>query len=200
MRHRIFIAINLPKEIKEVLIQKIKKIEESFNFYKDEFSFSGPLKWVKPDNLHLTLAFLGYVKDEDLPKIIEMVKEISKKHSPFSVNFLKIAYSEPKHKIPRMIWVVCEKNKELFNLQEDLKKSLSSFGITDLETERDFLPHITLARIKKWEFRKIDPEEVPEVDEILNLSFEVKSIEIMESHLKREGAEYTILESYPLKE
>jgi 2'-5' RNA ligase len=199
MRHRIFIAINLPKEIKEVLIQKIKKIEESFNFYKEEFS-SGPIRWVKPDNLHLTLAFLGYVKDEDLPKIIEMVKEISKKHSPFSVNFLKISYSEPKHKIPRMIWIVCEKNKELFNLQEDLKKSLSSFGITDLETERDFLPHITLARIKKWEFRKIDPEEVPEVDEILNLSFEVKSIEIMESHLKREGAEYTILESYPLKE
>jgi 2'-5' RNA ligase len=200
MRHRIFIAINLPKEIKEVLIQKIKKIEESFNFYKDEFSFSGPLKWVKPDNLHLTLAFLGYVKDEDLPKIIEMVKEISKKHSPFSVNFLKISYSEPKHKIPRMIWVVCEKNKELFNLQEDLKKSLLSFGITDLETERDFLPHITLARIKKWEFRKIDPEKVPEVNEPLNLSFEVKSIEIMESHLKREGAEYTVLESCPLKE
>jgi 2'-5' RNA ligase len=200
MKHRIFIAINLPKEIKEVLIQKIKKIEESFNFYKEEFSSSSPIRWVKPENLHITLAFLGYVKDGDLPKIIEIVKEISKKHSPFSVKFLKISYSEPKHKIPRMIWVVCEKNKELFNLQEDLKKSLLSFGITDLETERDFLPHITLARIKKWEFRKIDPEEVPDVNEPLNLSFEVKSIEIMESHLKREGAEYTVLESYPLKE
>jgi 2'-5' RNA ligase len=44
----------------------------------------------------------------------------------------------------------------------------------------------------------MEPEERPEIDEEVNFSFEVKSIEIMESHLKRGGAEYTVLESLPL--
>jgi len=57
-----------------------------------------------------------------------------------------------------------------------------------------------LARIRTWEFREIEPEEEPEVNEEINLTFEVNSIEVMESQLKRGGAEYTVLESCQLKE
>ncbi|PIX88575.1 MAG: hypothetical protein COZ30_00470, partial [Candidatus Nealsonbacteria bacterium CG_4_10_14_3_um_filter_36_16] len=60
--------------------------------------------------------------------------------------------------------------------------------------------HITLGRIKQWEFRQIEPEERPEVNEEINLTFEVNSIEVMESELKRGGSEYTILESFPFRE
>ena len=65
--------------------------------------------------------------------------------------------------------------------------------------EFNFSPHITLGRIKTWQLRQIDPEERPEINEDIDLTFEVKSIEIMESRLKRGGVEYTILESVPLK-
>jgi len=73
-----------------------------------------------------------------------------------------------------MIWATGEKIKE-FNL----------------------FPHINLGRIKTWQFRQIEPEERPEINENINLSFEVNSIEIMESRLKRTGPDYTILESCP---
>ena len=106
-----------------------------------------------------------------------------------------------------------EKSEELGKLQKDLENSLT--GLSDeLDEEqarlpsptaqavsgqgRGYAPHMTLGRLKQWEFRKIEPEERPEINEEINLSFEVNSIEVMESELKRGGPEYTILESAPL--
>jgi len=189
MRKRIFIAINLPKEIK----REFEKFQRIFSEL--------PARWVKPENLHITLAFLGYVRDEDLPKIIEITKEVAFRHSQFSINLIKVCYGPPKIKPPRMVWAIGEKSQELANLQEDLQNSLTRMNIPQLreETERTFIPHITLARIRKWEFKKLDPDERPQINEDINLGFIVSSIEVMESHLKRSGAEYTILESCKLK-
>ena len=63
---------------------------------------------------------------------------------------------------------------------------------------KGFSPHITLARIGQWEWKRIEPEERPEINEDINFVFEVDSIEIMESELKRGGAIYSVFESYPL--
>jgi 2'-5' RNA ligase len=188
MRHRIFISINLPEKIKERLI-----------YFKEKFS-ELPARWTKKENLHITLAFLGYVKDEDIPKIVEITKNVASQHEPFSIRIVKIAYGPPRVSPPRMVWAIGEKNENLWKLQENLKKSLMEMKIPQLEEEegRGFIPHITLARIRKWEFKQMDPEERPEINEDVDFSFEVKSIEIMESHLKRGGAEYTVLESLPL--
>jgi 2'-5' RNA ligase len=188
MRRRIFIAINLPEKIKEELISFQEKYSEL------------PARWVKKENLHITLAFLGYLRDEDLPKIIEITKKVAKNHYPFLIKILKVSYGPPKIFPPRMVWAIGEKNEALWRLQENLKNALIEMKIPQLEEEegRGFIPHITLARIRKWEFKQMEPEEKPEIDEDVEFSFEVKSIEIMESHLKRGGAEYTVLESIPL--
>ena len=81
-----------------------------------------------------------------------------------------------------------------------MENSLFSASIKSLEKPetRPYIPHITLGRIKQWEFRQIEPEERPKIEEEISLSFEVNSIEVMESDLKRGGAEYTVLESAPL--
>jgi len=186
MRHRIFIAINFPEDIKKELSSFQKKWPEL------------PIRWTKPENLHITLAFLGYISDEELVEILRITKEVAQRHRPFSINLTKICYGPPK-KPPRMVWVEGEKSKDLANLQIDLEKSLtSSEDIKFSPEERSFTLHITLGRIKQWEFRQIEPEERPDVEENISLSFEVNSIEVMESQLKRGGAEYTILESIPL--
>lgn len=189
MTHRIFIAINLPENIKK----ELKNFQIKFSDL--------PARWVKPENLHITLAFLGYVKDENLPKIIEITKSVADRHQAFSINLNKIIYGPPKISPPRMVWAIGEKSEKLGRLQEDLKNSLLEISIPQLEeeVERSFIPHITLGRIRKWEWKKMEPEERPEIDEEINLGFEVKTIEIMESHLKKAGAEYAILQSFPLK-
>ena len=200
MRHRIFIAINFPDEMKKKLGSYQERIEELFTPYRNEVSGSGPVRWTKTENLHITLAFLGYLSDEELFNVCKITKEITQRHQPFSITLNKILYGPPKKMPPRMVWVEGEKSKDLANLQLDLEKSLLSSGKIKFEPEeRSFTCHITLGRIKTWEFRQIEPEERPNVEQDISLSFEVNSIEVMESQLKRTGPEYSVLESAPLK-
>ena len=191
MRHRIFIAINLSEDVKKKLIDYQKKWPEL------------PIRWTKKENLHITLIFLGYLPDEELLEVLKSTKEAVLKHQPFFINLKKIIYGPPKKLPPRMVWAEGEKSEELGKLQKDLENTLASSEALAKEDSiseaRPYAPHITLGRIKAWEFRKIEPEERPEINEEINLNFEVNSIEVMESQLKRGGPEYAILESRPLK-
>ncbi len=193
MQHRIFIAINFPENIK-------KKLSDYENKWLEL-----PCRWTRKENLHITLAFLGYLPDEELVKICNITREIALKHEPFFINLNKIIYGPPKKSPPRMIWVEGEESEELGKLQKALENSLlttEALAKADqtISTEaRPYAPHVTLGRIKEWEFRRIEPEERPEVNEEISLNFEVNSIEVMESDLKRGGPEYSILESCPLK-
>lgn len=188
MRYRIFIAINLPEGIKKELSSYQAKWPEL------------PCRWTKKENLHITLAFLGYLSDDELLEVLKITKEVASRNSPFLINLNKICYGPPKKMPPRMVWVKGEKSAELGKLQKDLENSLLATSIKGLEPEtRTYTPHITLGRIRAWEFRQIEPEERPQIEEDISLSFTVSSIEVMESQLKRGGAEYTILESCKLK-
>ncbi len=186
MRHRVFIAINLPEDIKKQL--------RSFQSKWPDL----PCRWTKKENLHITLEFLGYLTDEEVIELCQRIREMASGKKAFNARLNKICYGPTdkkpprsmsssdsflrsssfsiKSRTPRMVWVMGEKIKE-FN----------------------FSPHITLGRIKTWQFKQIDPEERPEINEDIDLTFEVKSIKIMESQLKRGGPEYTVLESVPLK-
>ncbi len=186
MRHRIFIAINLPNEIKRDLAGYEGKWPDL------------PARWIRPENLHITLAFIGYVSDEEVVNICEVAKKAVAEIEPFSIGLNRIIYGPPKKNPPRMVWLEGEKSEELKNLQERLENDLSEI-INYSPENRSFKSHITLARIKEWEFRRIEPEERPIIEEDVSFNFDVGSIEIMESDLKRGGSEYTILESIPFK-
>ena len=202
MRHRIFIAVNLPEGIKKKLLSCQEEIESLFTQSQSEFggSDSSVVRWVKKDNLHLTLIFIGYVSDQEVETTCGAVRKITQRYSPFSLGFNIINYGPPKKMPPRMIWASGEKVKELSDLKNDLEKSLGDSGVRFEAESREFRPHVTLGRIRTWEWQKIEPEERPQVEQEIFLSFEVKSIEVMESQLKREGAEYTILETCSLRE
>ncbi len=163
MRQRIFLAINLPKNVKEELVKHQAAWPEL------------PCRWVKEENLHITLDFLGYLTDEELVQICQKTEETALEKKPFTVKLNKICYG-PLGKPPRMVWAIGEK--------------INQFNI---------LPHITLGRIRQWDFKKMDPEEKPKINQDISLNFNVSSIEIMESRLKRGGPKYTIVQSCPLK-
>ena len=186
MQHRIFIAINLPENIKKTFL----------NYQAGLFDF--PIKWTKKENMHITLIFIGYVKDENIPKICEAVKQACAQHKSFKINLNEICYGPPQKLPPRMIWAKGETLKELINLKTDLEKSLIKSEIGFIEDNKNFHTHITLGRIKAWEWKRIEPEERPDIIQETDLDFEVNSIEVMESTLKRTGAEYNQLLSVKL--
>ena len=188
MPRRIFIAINLPEKIKSQLVKYQKKWPEL------------PVRWTKKDNLHITLVFIGYLKDEEIPEICQTVEEMAGKNSIFTISLNKIVYAPPKKMPPRMVWASGEKSEQLTKLQRALENSLLASPLKKniKQEKRLYSPHITLGRIKRWDFKQLEIEERPSINENVSFNFEVSSIEIMESQLKRTGAEYTVLESVPL--
>lgn len=184
-KHRIFIAVNLPQDIKRKLLAYQRQWQNL------------PVRWTKPDNLHFTLVFIGYVGEDELLEICNLCRQAAKKYKAFNINLERILLGPP-NKPPRMIWVEGEICQELADLKSDLEKTLfnSSRSGYDRREPRAFRPHITLARIKQWEWKRVSPK--PEINLEIAASFPVESIEVMESELKRTGAEYTILESVEL--
>ena len=186
-KHRIFIAINLPEEIKGQLAKYQEKWPEL------------PAKWTAKDNLHITLEFLGDLTDQEIGDACTIASEVAKRHNTFSINLNKVLYGPPKKMPPRMVWAEGEKSDDLGDLKEDLQECLVE-KINFRPEPKSFTPHITLARISEWEFKKFDLDERPEINEEIDLPFTVESIEVMESELKRGGPVYTILESHQLGE
>ncbi len=185
MVKRVFIAINLPQETK----QKLSAIQRKWPTL--------PCRWVGSENLHLTLAFLGNLNEKEISKVIGVAQEAGKNIQPFSFSLSKVCCGPGKKMPSRLVWIEGEKSKELAGLKKDLDGLLAE-KISYKPDKRDFLSHITLARIKTFNWKRLEPEQRPEID--LEVSFEipVNSIEIMESQLKRTGAEYLVIESVNL--
>ncbi|MDD2753680.1 MAG: RNA 2',3'-cyclic phosphodiesterase [Candidatus Portnoybacteria bacterium] len=184
-KKRIFIAINLSEKVRK----RLKEYQEKFDYL--------PARWTKLASLHLTLVFIGYVDNEQMLEACKIAREVAGKADPFFINFKRIALG-PKDKASRMIWLEAEKNPELDELKKALEEALLSknAGLRKVEN-RPFSPHITLARLKmeQWKEAQINPADV---EQDFKVQFEVKSIEVMESDLKFDGAEYATLESCPL--
>ena len=188
--HRVFIAIDIPEGIKNRLCA-----------VQDQY-LELPARWTRPENLHITLVFLGNTSDQEVIDVCKTAGEIAKRHDPFDLTLDKICYGPPG-KAPRMVWVTGEKSAELGALQADLQNTFFETGqpgIIESDEERFFAPHVTLARIKQTELHQMEQEEVPAVNEEIGRTFMVESIEVMESELKKGGPKYTVLESFKLGE
>ena len=184
-KRRIFIAVNLPQEIKNKLLSYQRQWQDL------------PVRWTKSDNLHITLVFIGYVGEDELLEICKLCRQIAKEHKVFNINLEKILLGPP-NRPPRMIWAEGEKSQELSGLKNDLEKSLLNSAGKGYRWQelRALRPHITLARFKQWEWQRVSPK--PEIKQALAASFLVENIEVMESELKRTGAQYSIIKSIKL--
>ncbi|MBM3206188.1 MAG: RNA 2',3'-cyclic phosphodiesterase [Candidatus Staskawiczbacteria bacterium] len=185
-RHKVFLAINIPDDIKSQL-----------SSYEGRF-LNLPAKWIKKENLHLTLVFLGNLTDTEIGETCIAVKDIVKNYKSFDLKFNKVCYGPDKKIPPKMVWANIEKSKDLSILKKDLQEKISQ-RINFYLDFKSFLPHITLAKIKTIEWRSCDPEELPDVNDFLDFDFTVSSIELMESNLSKGGPYYSVVESFSLK-
>ncbi len=183
-KHRIFIAINLPDQIKKRLL----------NFQRDWAAL--PVRWTKEKNLHITLAFLGYVDNQELLEICQLTRQVVERYQSFEIN-LKRIYLGPPNKPARMIWLEGEENLSLARLKDDLEKTLFKSSTSYFNHGHPFRVHITLARIRPREWRQLPSK--PSVEKEVSLAFSVNSVEVMESYLTKKGPDYSRLESILLK-
>ena len=139
-RIRTFIAVGLDKSVRERTVA-----------LQDALAATGAeVKWVEPENLHLTLLFLGEVDDRDLVSVCRVVAEVSGRHAPFVLG-VQGAGCFPNPRRPRTLWVgVGAGTQELVALHDALEAPLLELGCYRRE-ERNYTPHITLGRVKSEE-------------------------------------------------
>lgn len=180
MYRRVFIGINLPEVVKKKLAQKASKWPDL------------PVKWTIADNLHITLAFLGQVKDESLVDICARLRQAVSKIDFFEIELTKIRLGPNENK-PRMIWASGKKSKDLKKLQEAAEESAGVF----IRRKREFRPHVTLGRVQKHKWNL--SETAPFFEEKINFIVPISSVEVMESVIENGQRKYLLLESCSLK-
>ncbi len=133
---RLFIAIDLPSQIKAELAL---------------ISFGLPqARWVSPEQLHLTLRFIGKVDGVLFGDIKSGLKSVISSPFPLTLNGLGCF---PPRRDPQVLWVGIESSDELLKLRKKVESCLSKLGIAP--EQRKFSPHITLARTRKTPLTRI---------------------------------------------
>lgn len=152
----------------------------------------GRIKWVKKENIHLTLKFLGEVDEEKVDKIGSKIGEICVNFSPFNLSFSSIG-AFPNMRSPRVVWVgVKNGGKEVVELMKRIETALVSLGFE--KEKRDKTPHITIGRFKN----RGSLSFTNEVKDFGSRLFPVKELWLIRSELKREGPIYTSIAGYKL--
>ena len=153
---RTFIAIELPEKI----IYTISKVQEEIKCYGLK------IRWARPENIHLTLKFLGDIQEADTGKVAKAVSESVTGYPPISIAVKGIGVF-PGIKRPRVIWLGISRQLDLLTLlQKTLDEKLETIGFS--KGKRPFRSHLTLGRIKD----KIDPKRLNDLLKEFNNSIE----------------------------
>ena len=186
MEIRCFVALNLPPELKGRLAELEARLKEA----------RADVSWVKPENIHLTLKFLGGVEETRIPLIKRAIQEGLRGGGPLVLSLAGLGVF-PNPRSPRVIWVGVEGDTErMEKLQKRLEQALEGVGFP--REARSFSPHMTLGRMRSRQGTAGLMELVERLGEYRAGSIEAESIELMRSQLHPAGAIYTILESFPL--
>lgn len=188
---RAFIAIDLPPSIQEAIEQQTSRLRKTLG---DEI-----VRWVAPQNLHLTLKFLGNVPNPHLDFIKQALTQCADSHSAFDLQVSGLGYF-PNLKRIRSIWVGVHVPVELASLQKSIENGAERLGY---EKElRAFSPHLTLGRVRQT----IDPKRLQSISQTIALTqlgkigtARVDSVHLYQSDLNSEGSVYTKLFSTPLR-
>ncbi|HLZ81222.1 MAG TPA: RNA 2',3'-cyclic phosphodiesterase [Ktedonobacteraceae bacterium] len=158
------------------------------------------LRWVDSRGMHLTLAFLGELNDQQVSEAINATELAARTVSPFVYRLSHPGiFGSPDR--PRIIWIgVDESSGTLINLHQQLNQELERHGFA-IDT-RPFSPHLTLSRVKA----PLKVEEQQSLRRILaGKDFQsaspicyVQHISVMKSELSRTGASYTCLRNVSL--
>jgi len=187
---RAFIAIELPVKIKDSLSDIQNKLKNE----------NLKVSWVKPQNLHLTLKFLGDIPFEKLEQIKKITEAAIKASPGFKVKLEGLGVF-PSLRAGRIIWVgVNQPPPELNQLAEQLEEKLTETGIP--VENRDFSAHITIGRIRNCPSPSHLEKALSKIEMDMpgyDWEFNCERISLFESTLCPAGPTYTPLKEFNLK-
>ncbi len=179
---RLFVALSIPPEIRENIALLIGSLRHT----------DAKPRWVNPQNLHITLKFIGEIESEKVPAIWVALATI-RTAQPLTLEFRNVGFF-PNSCRPSVAWIGIEAPPALAFLATEVNRVLASMGIP--REEKPFVPHLTIARFKET---GLSPALQAEIEKCKDHNFgpyTASEIHLIESRLKSSGAEYTTLRSF----
>ena len=183
---RAFVGIGLPGPCRAAITRALAPFRED----------AGRVAWVREQNLHLTLKFLGEIRPDQVSGLGPLLAEAGDGISPFEVDVTG-AGAFPSLRAPRVLWIGIREPLELVGkLQQNIETALSRSGFP--REDRPFHPHVTAGRVKGTLSPGWGERFAGALSGIRFGTARVESFQLFESRLSPAGATYTVVREFPL--
>lgn len=183
---RTFIAVEVPDSAKDRIAQLVNHLKTT----------GTDIKWVEPDNIHVTLKFLGNIGTDQPAVIRDGLSAALDSADAFDLKLGRIG-AFPDMNRPRVFWVSVEEGRdELVAMQQRIETELHARGF--VREERPFSPHLTIGRVRS-------PRGLAKLTDLVrDMTFEtepfaVKRAAVVKSDLKPDGPLYTVIDHVELE-
>ena len=186
---RVFIAIDIGDRIRAALGDLQKQLASKADIKKSD------VKWVKPEAIHLTLKFLGEIKDEQAVDVCNITKQVASRHKSFELDVESVGCFGGRS--ARVLWVGTGQDCEnLLKLQDDLEQQLALAGWP--KETRKFSGHLTLCRIRNSKAGLMLAQMTEKYKDFKLGTTPADSVCVYQSQLTPKGPIYTVLGNYKL--
>ena len=179
---RLFVALEIPSAVRQNLATLLDSLR----------AITKELRWVRAENLHVTLKFLGEVAEAKVDAVRSALGEI-RSDKAVALEFRGLGFF-PNEKHPRVFWVGMKASPNLKTLAGDIEGAMEKLGIP--REKREFSPHLTLARFERPRLpealRKLIADSQPREFG----SLRTNQFHLIQSKLKLSGAEYTTVATF----
>lgn len=195
MNVRLFVALEIPAAVRDNLAAFIKEMQSGA--FRDMRDVSQPpvekrVRWVSPENLHVTLKFIGEVPDAKLEGIRAALSTV-RTDMPVELQFRGLAFF-PDENLPTVLWTTVKASTNLQSLATDIDRTLATQGIA--KEKRTFVPHLTLARFLPPGLNEKLLTAIHKNGQREFEIFQTHEFQLIKSKLEAAGAEYTTLQSF----
>jgi RNA 2',3'-cyclic 3'-phosphodiesterase len=176
---RAFVAVFPPPEVRREALAWVRRLPSYDR-----------VRWTRPENVHLTLKFLGDVRAETLDSIRAALGEVCAEHAPFDAVLAELG-AFPSARRAKILWIgVGAGSDRLRSLAADVDDALASLGFG--REKRPYVPHLTLGRVRGRPLNLDLPSGVE------GNGFRVRRVELTESTLAPKGATYRTVGDFAL--
>lgn len=183
---RTFVAIPVSHEVRE----RVEGIRSQL------LQVDADVKWVEPENYHLTVKFIGEVNEEELDEIVKLLQRVGRESPPFVLE-LQGAGFFPNRRRPRVVWIGLKGELDkAFWLGERVDAYLAELGY-EMEKNRKY--HLTLGRVRSEKNVQGLVGMMARIARETDFPFlEVNEIQLMQSRLSPQGPRYSVIETIRL--
>jgi 2'-5' RNA ligase len=180
---RLFVALEIPEEIRRAIAALIGRLQ----------NVSRGTRWVREEGLHITLKFIGEMREDGVPELEKALGEV-RLSGPIHARFRGDGFF-PNERHPRVFWIGVEASSNLAELAAMIDAQTLKLGVK--AENRAFSPHVTLARFKSEEGLPQLREAVRGLEQLEFGEMKTSQFHLVKSQLQRAGSVYTRVASFP---